>query len=122
MSIVFRLLELDGVNERSPPNPTSTKMHTGQKSEFVRQLLDPTQPEARAFFYTNLLGFRKSSTRPDTNRGRPKFIGIIGDFHSATQAVVDQIAVKYKSHIDLKETVSEEFVKTSDYSLTTSEI
>jgi hypothetical protein len=97
-------------------------MHTGQKSEFVRQLLDPTQPEAQAFFYTNLLDFRKSSTRPDTNRSRPKFRGIIGDFHSATQAVVDQIAVKYKSHIDLKETVSEEFVKTSDYSLTTSEI
>jgi hypothetical protein len=89
-------------------------MHTGQKSEFVRQLLDPTQPEARAFFYTNLLGFRKSSTKPDTNRGRPKFIDIVGDFPNATQAVVDPIAVKYKSHIDLKETVSGEFVRTSD--------
>ena len=60
------------------------------------------------------MGFRRSSTRPDTNRGRPKFLGIVGDFHDATQAVVDQIAVKYKSHIDLKETVSGEFAKTSD--------
>ncbi|RII05146.1 hypothetical protein CUC08_Gglean010239 [Alternaria sp. MG1] len=89
-------------------------MHTGPKSEFERQLLDSTTPEARAFSYTNGLGFRKSSTRPDTNRGRPKFLGIVGDFHDATQAVVDQIAIKYKSHIDLKETVSGEFAKTSD--------
>ncbi|KAH6863259.1 hypothetical protein B0T12DRAFT_478590 [Alternaria alternata] len=81
-------------------------MHTGPKSEFERQLLDSTTPEARAFSYTNGLGFRKSSTRPDTNRGRPKFLGIVGDFHDATQAVVDQIAVKYKSHIDLKETIA----------------
>jgi hypothetical protein len=89
-------------------------MFTVPKSEFDHELVYSTSSRAREFHYTHNLGFRKSSTSPHTNHGPQKFPDKVGRFHDATQLVVNQIAIKYKSHIDLEETVSEEFAKTSD--------
>lgn len=89
-------------------------MYTDPKLGFERELVDSTNSQAREFHYTHCLGFRKSSTSPHTNRGPQKFLGKIGDFHNAIKLVVDHIAIKYESRIDLEETVSGEFTMIPD--------
>jgi len=89
-------------------------MYTHPKSEFDDELVYSTSSQAREFHYTHCLGFSKSSTSPHTNRGPQKFLGKVGDFHNAIKLVVDQIAIKYESRIDLEETVSGGFTMIPD--------